>query len=81
MITINKESSASEIHIQLDLGSVNYLGCYQRAIIDLIRHYNYEEEGQSAKDTMFFACELLEALLPSDVQVWEAVKQDKARTY
>jgi len=73
MITINQESDNNGIHIQFDRVNFGYLHCYQKALIDLIRNYNYPDEGVNAQDTMHFACNILEALLPSDKQVWDSI--------
>jgi len=77
MITINKESDNNEIHVQFDRVSFDYLHCYQRAMIDLIRNYNYPEEGSGARDTMHFACNILEALLPDDNQVLDGIRHQE----
>lgn len=34
----------------------------KKALIDLIQHYNYDEFGDSASETMFYGMELLKAL-------------------
>ena len=66
-----------EIIIRLENYGAEELVDTQKALIDLIRHYNWNENGVYAQDTMFNATHLLEQLLPSPEQLRNGFNNSK----
>ncbi len=65
MVQVSNENN--EITIKLK-GDAETLVDTQKALIDLMRCFNYESFGSSTTDIMPFALDMLEALLPDTEQ-------------
>lgn len=61
MVQVNTKKR--EISITMG-GDSSELVSMQRALIDLLQHYNFEDFGSAADGTFYYALSLLENLLP-----------------
>lgn len=67
MITYNKEERKLSIEIEdVDIEQLNNI---QKAIIDLMNNYNFDERGNSCQDTIYYANLLLEATFLNEDQL------------
>ena len=62
------ETRPPSVSIELEFTGIDELIQCQKSLIELIKQYNYDEHGNYAGTTMYYAICLLENLLPNQDQ-------------
>ena len=74
MVQVNNKNN--EITIKVS-GDTSDLVQMQRALIDLLQHYDFKGFGRMADETYYYSLELLEALLPDYDQQHRGIIRDE----
>jgi len=73
MVQVNTKTREISIIADGDSSDVVQM---QRALIDLLQHYNFKDFGNGADETFYFGLSLLESLLPDYDQQYRALTSE-----